>query len=100
MNLNALPSLFRTALLATLPVIIFSGNALSDLNLRFGVYTADKPSAVVRQFRPVLAAIEDSLSKQRGKSVKIRMQLAKNYDTGVQDLVDGKVDFPRFGPAS
>ncbi len=98
--MTALSSLLRTSLLATLPAILFSASAAADLDLRFGVYTADKPSAVVRQFRPVLSAIEKSMSRQRGEAVKIRMQVAKSYDEGVKDLVDGKVDFSRFGPAS
>ncbi len=76
------------------------GRAAAEVQLKFGVYTADKPSAVVRQFRPVLNAIERSMSAQHGEPVKIRMQVARSYEEGGDDLVNGKVDFSRFGPAS
>lgn len=100
MHLTVLRSLVRCSSLSTLLTFGFCGAALAGLNLDFGVYTADKPSSVVRQFRPVLTAIEKSLSSRRGESVKIRMQVARSYEEGIQDLVDGKVDFSRFGPAS
>ena len=69
-------------------------------NLSFGVYTSNKPTAMVKQFRPVLNAIEAHMSKTLGDEVKIRIQVAQNYEQGVQHLTNGKVDFSRFGPAS
>ncbi len=68
--------------------------------LRFGVYTADKPTAVVKQFRPILNVIESDMSQKMGENVKIRLQVAKTYEVGIRDLVMGNVDFSRFGPAS
>jgi len=69
-------------------------------NLSFGVYTSNKPTAMVKQFRPVLNAIEAHMSKTLGDEVKIRIQVAQNYEQGVEHLASGKVDFSRFGPAS
>ncbi|USF87562.1 phosphate/phosphite/phosphonate ABC transporter substrate-binding protein [Candidatus Endoriftia persephonae] len=77
-----------------------SGAAMADTILNFGVYTADKPTSVVRQFRPLLSGLEQRLSLLRGEPVKIRIQVAKNYQTGIDDLVKGRVDFSRFGPVS
>jgi phosphonate transport system substrate-binding protein len=74
--------------------------AKAEITLAFGVYASDKPSAMVRQFRPILNALEKSLSELAGEPVRIRMQIAKTYEQGVIDLVAGKVDFARFGPAS
>ncbi len=69
-------------------------------NLSFGVYTSNKPTAMVKQFRPVLNAIEAHMSKTLGEEVRIRIQVAQNYKQGVEHLTSGKVDFSRFGPAS
>lgn len=74
--------------------------AKAETLLAFGVYASDKPSAMVRQFRPILNALEKSLTELAGEPVRIRMQIAKTYEQGVIDLVAGQVDFARFGPAS
>ncbi|MDH3598061.1 MAG: PhnD/SsuA/transferrin family substrate-binding protein [Candidatus Tectomicrobia bacterium] len=68
--------------------------------LRFGVYTTDKPTAMVKKLRPLLNALETDLSQRLGEPVTIRMQAARDYAQGLQDLVTGKVDMARLGPAS
>ncbi len=84
-----------------LMVLMLSAMPLAaEQNLIFGVYTADKPSVVVRQFRPALNELEKSMSAQLGEPVKIKMQVARSYEQGVAELVAGQVDFSRFGPAS
>lgn len=90
---------------ACLPAAICLGAAVGpataqELNLSFGVYAADKPSTMVRRFRPVLDALETRLTKLRGQPTRIRMQVAPTYERGVAHLVEGKVDFAQFGPAS
>lgn len=84
---------------------LFSGlsaEAASEhpISLSFGVYSSDKPSSMVRQFRPVLNALERRMTEIHGQPIKIRMHVAKSYEQGLNDLVSGKVDFARFGPAS
>jgi phosphonate transport system substrate-binding protein len=74
--------------------------ARADLILNFGVYTSDKPSSMVKQFRPVLNVLEADLTGELGEKVKIRIQVAKTYRRGIEDLVTGQVDFSRVGPAS
>lgn len=70
------------------------------LQLKFGVYTADKPTSTVKQFRPMLNQLEQRLSQQSGHTIRFKMQVARSYDEGVRDLVLGLVDIARFGPAS
>ena len=70
------------------------------LSLSFGVYTADSPTVVVDQFRPILNETEVTLEDVVGEPVTIKMQIAPTYEQGVQDLINGKVDFSRLGPAS
>ncbi len=72
----------------------------ADIFLKFGVYTADRPTDVIKQFRPVLNIIESAIGEKLGERVKIKLQVAKSYEKGIRDLVEGKVDFSRFGPAS
>jgi phosphonate transport system substrate-binding protein len=81
-------------------LMLYAFWAQADTLLKFGVYTADKPSAVVRQFRPLLNVIESEMSQRLGEQVKIKMQVTKTYEKGIQDIVKGNVDFSRFGPAS
>ncbi len=70
------------------------------LSLTFGVYTADKPSEVVLQFRPILDALEKHMSNNLEKPVEIKVQVAPTYEDGIADISQGNVDFSRFGPAS
>ncbi|EGV51478.1 PhnD/SsuA/transferrin family substrate-binding protein [Candidatus Endoriftia persephone] len=79
---------------------LITAPAHAEVKLSFGVYTSDKPTTMVRQFRPVLKALQARLSDKLGEPVRIRIQVAKNYDQGIEDLVTGKVDFARMGPAS
>ncbi len=74
--------------------------AQAEVMLSFGVYASDKPSAMVRQFRPILNVIEVRMTEMLGEPVEIRLQVAKTYEQGIADLVEGKVDFARLGPAS
>lgn len=74
--------------------------AQAEVRLSFGIYASDKPSAMVRQFRPILNVVEERMTAKLGEAVTIRLQVAKTYEQGIADLVEGKVDFARFGPAS
>ncbi len=82
------------------PLAFISLPALSDIQLTFGVYTSDKATAMVKQFRPVLDALETQMTTKLGESVQIKMQISKNYQQGLTNLVEGHVDFSRFGPSS
>ncbi len=75
-------------------------DARADVELKFGLYTSDKPSVLKKQFNPVLKALTPLMSEALGQPVKIKFKFSKTYEEGIQDLVDGKVDFVRFGPAS
>ena len=74
--------------------------ARADVDLKFGVYVSDKPTEMVRKFRPVLDALEAAMSGELGETVHIKMHVAGDYQAGIEDLVTGVVDFARFGPAS
>lgn len=91
-------------LLAGLAVIVGFGlwvtPAHADIKLVFGTYTADKPTDTVRKLKPVLKFLEKTLSQKLGEPVHISTQISKDYEKGISQLVNGKVDFARFGPAS
>lgn len=78
----------------------FSMPATAEVVLNFGVYSSDKPTTMIKKFRPVLNAIESRVEATLGVPVSIRIQVAKSYEQGVDNLVSGKVDFSRLGPAS
>ena len=73
--------------------------ARGDIVLTFGVYSADKPSAVVVQMRPILDILEQLMSDRIDEPVTIKMHVAATYEKGLEDLLSGRVDFARFGPA-
>ena len=72
----------------------------NGITLSLGLYTSNKPSSMVRKFRPIVKHLERQMADKLGHPVNIRMQLAKNYQQGIEHLTAGKVDFSRFGPAS
>lgn len=74
--------------------------AHAEIRLVFGTYAADKPSKTVRKFKPFLAYLADSISEKLGEQVIISMQISQQYAEGIDALVQGRVDFARFGPAS
>lgn len=79
---------------------VFTAAAEPELKLAFGVYASDKPTTVVKQFRPLLNVLEKEMSKALGKKVKIKMTVTRTYEEGIKNLVEGKVDFARLGPVS
>jgi phosphonate transport system substrate-binding protein len=72
----------------------------SSVALTFGVYTADKPSAVVAQFRPLLDQLELAVGQQLNQAVEIKLDIAATYEKGIENVATGTVDFARLGPAS
>lgn len=80
--------------------LCWASNAEAEIKLSFGVYTADKPTVVVKKFKPVLRLLERSLAESLGEPVKIKLQVASTYEKGIEDISSGKVDFSRLGPAS
>ena len=70
------------------------------VQLVFGIYTTDKPSEVVKETRPALDALEQAATDALGKPVKVKMNVATSYEVGLQNLLDRKVDFAKFGPAT
>jgi phosphonate transport system substrate-binding protein len=94
-HLRLLIGHLRLLIVLTLPLA-----AGAEDTLDFGLYTSDKPTDMVRLFQPVIRALEDNLAAAVGHPVKIRIQVAKSYELGVDNLTTGRVDFARFGPAS
>ena len=91
---------YRFTLMTCLLLTLWFHPLHADVTLKFGVYTSDKPSTMVKKFRPALTVLESKLTAQLGEPVRISMQVAKTYEQGIADLVQGRVDFSRFGPAS
>ena len=75
-------------------------DADGPVRLDFGVYSSNKPSAMVRVFKPALNRLEERMSESLGREVDIRMRIAKDYDQGIAALTGGEVDFSHFGPSS
>lgn len=74
--------------------------AQEPLQLTFGVYTSDMPTDMYRMFKPTLVYLEQSMSASLSKPVKIKLRVFNTYEAARKHLVDGAVDFVRFGPSS
>lgn len=70
------------------------------LELTFGVYTSKKPTEMVKQYRPLLDALETALTATLERTVTIRMEVSKTYEDGIRSVVTGAVDFSQVGPVS
>lgn len=75
-------------------------NAHCEVILSFGVYASDKPSAMVKQFRPLLNQLEVKMAARLQEKVKIKLQIASDYEKGINAIANGDVDFSRLGPVS
>jgi len=92
-------SLFIAIASVTLAALLTASPGAADLNLIFGTYTADKPTTTVRKFKPFLTFLAGAMSERLGEQVTISMAISRSYN-GIDALVQGQVDFARFGPAS
>ena len=90
----------RGVLAALLVTILLVPSAKADITLDFGLYASDKPTEVIRQFRPVISFLERDIGARLGEKTSIRIQVSRGYEEGIENLVAGRVDFARFGPAS
>ena len=70
------------------------------LKLDFGVYPSDRATVMYRKMTPVLEAIQDPLEQLLGIPVDIHLTIFDDYESGINALALGEVDFVRFGPAS
>lgn len=90
-------AIFTTLVLA---VAAIAAPAQAEVSLRFGVYATDSRADVEKQFRPALGVLEKRLTERLGEQVTISLQISPTYEGGLDDLVKGRVDFTRLGPAS
>ena len=75
-------------------------SADAKVTLVFGVYTSEKPLAMVKQMRPSLKALSKAASEVLGEEVEIKLDVVKTYLEGRAGLLSGRFDFMRLGPAS
>lgn len=87
-------------LAAALCGIFHATSATAEISLVFGTYAADKPTTTVRMYKPFLNYLAQQMTDMLGEPVRITMKIARDYETGIEHLASGQVDFARFGPAS
>lgn len=73
--------------------LLFLTNLFSN-ELKFGVYTSDKPTEMYKKFKPITDYLELKLKK------KITLKIYPTYESAIDGLVNGEYDFGRTGPAS
>ncbi|WP_108650202.1 PhnD/SsuA/transferrin family substrate-binding protein [Dongshaea marina] len=84
----------------TLLALSISSLSHAEIRMNFGVYTSDKPTVMIKMFRPILNELEQIMSDKLKQKVQIRIQVANNYQKGIDSISNAEVDFSRLGPAS
>lgn len=95
-----LVKLLLVIMVALVTGIVTAVPARAGIELVFGTYAADKPSATVRKYRPFLTFLETRMEALLDEEVTINLRISKDYEASIDDLASGRVDFARFGPAS
>ena len=97
----------RTSISVAVVCLLFGAGFVSaagenndEVTLSIGLQNSSKPSAMVRKYRPLVSELQRKVAKKLGKSVRIRMQIAKSNPTGIEYLASGKVDFALLGAAT
>ncbi len=104
--LSHLPSLRPLRALALRGSVLYAllpGSAATAqelLQLNFGVFSDNRPSAMVTLFKPTLAAIEAGMAQHLQRPVEIRLQIAGELDASIASLANGLFDFSRLQPAA
>lgn len=70
------------------------------VELTFGVYSSDKATVMYKMFIPIVRHLQESTEAKLKQPVDIFIKIFRTYDEGIDALVQGQVDFVRFGPAS
>jgi ABC-type phosphate/phosphonate transport system substrate-binding protein len=70
------------------------------IRLRFAVYTHQEPTKMLAIMSPVLARLEQSMTKGLSRTVLIDLRIYRRYDEAQNALLRGEVDFVRYGSAS
>ena len=72
----------------------------TPLRLNFGVYPSDRATVMYRKFSPILDSIRVPLETKLKRDVDIHMTIFSDYQSGIEALANGEIDFVRFGPSS
>jgi len=84
-------------------IILFSfisNVCYADIEIRFGLYTSDRPSDLVKKFHPIINTLQQRLTQQLAQKVSIKFVMAPTYTQGINQLANGDVDFMHMGPTS
>ncbi len=90
-----------SAIIAAISLSLISTVTQAEtVELRFGTYTREKPTTIIRSHRPIMNVLQKLLARRLGVPVEISIQVSRSYKDGAKSLIDGRVDFARFGAAS
>lgn len=90
----------RVGTICALALTFGAFDASAETKVVFGAYSSDKPSAMIAQVHPTLAAISKKIAEMYGEKVTFRMQIVRGYKKGVDNLIAKRFDIMRLGPAS
>lgn len=87
-------------LLVVMPTGLLRADTYQPLTLTMGVYQSDKATTMHKKFKPVLNYLGVYLTQRLKRPVALRLRIYKEYQEANDALVNGEIDFSRFGPAS
>ena len=92
--------LLRLTMVVLATLVASAWPASAKIDLTFGTYSPDKPTATVAQLRPTLDEVAREMTEILGEEVVIRLQVVRSYEDGIAQIIAGEVDFTRLGAAS
>lgn len=63
-------------------------------DIKFCLYTSDKPTDMIKMFKPITTYIEKEINKE------INIKIYPDYDLAIKAIAKNECDFARTGPAS
>ena len=75
-------------------------SAPSSVKVTVGTYAFRKPTEVWKQFQPVTVELSRLVTAQLGEPTTVELTVVKTYEEALDQLVTGKIDVVRLGPAS
>ena len=70
------------------------------IDISFGVYQSDKASEMHQKFKPLANHLSLEVSRLLDSPAKVRLKIYASYQDALNAIIEGEVDFVRFGPAS
>lgn len=75
-------------------IVLMCIDSFAKDELKFCLYTSDKPSDMIKMFKPITTYLENEINKE------VNIKIYPDYDVAIKAIANNDCDFARTGPAS